>query len=199
MSPQLYQTLYGPDSLNHQLFVLLNHATNPVFDAIMPIFTWMGGSWAIYPYLALLLAISFINKEIMPRRYVWVYCIATVLAVLLEEITKAYFQVPRPAMAIGLEHVRVIGEVKLKNALPSGHAVFSFMTAYVLSHRRSWRGRGPLYSFAVIVAYQRIYVGAHYPLDVLAGGVVGVFSGFVVWKGWETVSGRNRPTLPQYK
>lgn len=185
MSPHLYQTLYGPDSLNHQLFMILNHATNPVFDAVMPVFTWLGGSWAVYPYLALLLAIFYINKEVMPRRYIWVYCLATVLAVLLEYSLKVYFHVSRPALAIGLEHVRVIGEVKLQNALPSGHAVFSFMTAYVLGHRRSWKWKMPLYCFAVIVAYQRIYVGAHYPLDVLAGGVVGVFSGFVVWKGYE--------------
>lgn len=190
MPNTLYTILYGPESLNHQLFMLLNHAANPLFDAIMPIFTWLGGSWAIYPYLALLLTISFVNREVMPRRYVWVYCLATALAILLEESLKGYFHVPRPAAAIGLDKIRVIGEVKLKNALPSGHAVFSSMTAYVLGYRRSRAWKVPLYAFALVVAYQRIYVGAHYPLDVIAGAAVGVFSGFVVWQGYKRVAAR---------
>lgn len=190
MNSSLYIALYGPQSLNHQLFMLINHATNPIFDAVVPICTSLGGSKAVYVYAPILLFISLINKEAMPRRYVWVYCLGTALALLMEGVLKDYFHIPRPAMAIGLDQVRVLGELKLKNSLPSGHASFSFLTAFVLGYRRSWRWKAPLFTSALLVAYSRIYVGAHYPLDVAVGAVVGVMSGWVVWKGCGWLGGK---------
>lgn len=190
MSHDLYLLLYGPESLNHRLFLLLNHATNPLLDTIMPLFTYLGGSWAIYVYLPLLLAISLRWEEQLPRRYVWLYCLASVIGFGCETLLKELFQVPRPAAAMGLEQVRVLGAVKLKNSLPSGHAVFAFLTAVMLGHRRSWRWQLPLYGFAVTVAWQRVYVGAHYPLDVLAGALVGAAVGLSVWHGYEGLARR---------
>lgn len=192
MNPQLYTILYGPDSLNHQLFMLINHATDPVLDAVLPVVNALGGSWAVYVYVPLLLLISLMNKELMPRRYIWVYCLATAFGILLEEGLKQYFQVPRPALAIGLDQVRVLGPLKLKNSFPSGHAVFSFMTATVIGYRRPWRWKAPLFSVALLVGYARVYMGAHYPLDVAAGAMVGIFAGLVVWQGYEWVGSRQK-------
>ena len=66
------------------------------------------------------------------------------------------------------------------------------MTAFTLSYRRSWRWKVPLLSIALLVGYARIYMGAHYPLDVAAGGVVGGFAGLVVWQGYEWVESRRK-------
>lgn len=180
----MFASLYSAGSINHQLFMLLNQAHSPVLDAVMPVFTYLGGSWAIYVYIPLLMLLSLVNRELMPRQYVWIYCVATVLSVLLEEQLKAFFHIPRPGAAIGLEHINILGEIKLKNSFPSGHAVFAFMTAYVLSHNRSWPWKTFLFGFALLTAYQRIYVGAHYPLDVAGGALVGSFSGWIVWQGY---------------
>ena len=40
--------------------------------------------------------------------------------------------------------------------------------------------RVPLYALAVAIAWSRVYVGAHYPLDLLAGAVLGTASGLAV-------------------
>jgi undecaprenyl-diphosphatase len=92
---------------------------------------------------------------------------------------------------MGLAKVRVLGELKLKSSLPSGHAVFSFMMAYTLGYGRGKEWKIPLWSFAVGVAVSRVYVGAHYPLDVVAGGLVGVVAGFTAWQAGEAL-GRSR-------
>lgn len=61
-------------------------------------------------------------------------------------------------------------------SLPSGHAATSFAGAVVLAYL--WR-RGTPYFFllATAIAFSRVYVGVHYPTDVLAGAALGVVVG----------------------
>ena len=107
MSHDLYLLLYGPESLNHRLFLLLNHASAPLLDTIMPLFTYLGGAWAIYAYLPLLLAVSLRWGELLPRRYVWLYCLATFIGLGCENLLKELFQVPRRRISYGLEVARL--------------------------------------------------------------------------------------------
>jgi len=187
MNSNLYSFLYGKESINHKLFMMINHASNPLFDMLMPIFTYLGDSWRVYPYIALLVAVFLVKRNYMPLRYIVVYCIATFSFILLTEWLKGWLHVPRPAAAIGVDYVRVLGELKLKNSFPSGHTTFSFMTAYVLSYKRGRLWNLALFLFAFLVAYSRIYVGAHYPLDIVVSGILGVAIGFLAWKGYEKV------------
>ncbi len=59
------------------------------------------------------------------------------------------------------------------HSFPSGHATVSFACATVLALAvpRLW---APLYALAVLISFSRVYVGVHFPLDVLAGAVLGV-------------------------
>lgn len=188
MNSNHYTFLYGKESINHNLFMMINHASNSVFDVLMPVFTYLGDSWRVYPYLAVLIAIFLVKRDYMPFRYIIVYCIATFSFILLTEWLKGWLHVPRPAAAIGVDYVRVLGELKLKNSLPSGHTTFSFMTAYVLSYKRSRVCTMALFLFAFLVAYSRIYVGAHYPFDVVVSSILGIVIGFLVWKGYEKLT-----------
>ena len=59
------------------------------------------------------------------------------------------------------------------HSFPSGHATVSFACATTLALAVP-RLRVPLYTLAGLIAFSRVYVGVHYPLDVLAGGALGV-------------------------
>ncbi|KAF0219153.1 MAG: PA-phosphatase-like [Geobacteraceae bacterium] len=192
MGAQLYETFYGRESVNHKLFMLMNHAGLPFLDHIMPVFTLLGGPRICYLYFLILALVRLVNKRVMPGRYLVVYTVATFFAIGVEDLLKGFFRVPRPPLAIGAESVRVIGRMSSSFSLPSGHAIFSFVTAFTLSYGRSWRWKCPLFLFAVLVAFSRVYVGAHYPLDVAAGGVVGVACGYIVWRFYEFVENRRR-------
>jgi undecaprenyl-diphosphatase len=64
-------------------------------------------------------------------------------------------------------------EVPTTSSFPSGHTSTSFACAYVIS-RLAPRLTVYVYALAALIGFSRIYVGVHYPFDVLAGAVLGV-------------------------
>ena len=67
-------------------------------------------------------------------------------------------------------------------SFPSGHAAAAFAGAFVLS-RLVPVSRIVWWILAVMIAYARVYLGVHYPLDVIGGALVGVACGAVVMFG----------------
>jgi undecaprenyl-diphosphatase len=58
-------------------------------------------------------------------------------------------------------------------SFPSGHATVSFACATVLAFHAP-RAAPAFFVLAAAIAWSRVYVGVHYPLDVLGGAVLGV-------------------------
>jgi undecaprenyl-diphosphatase len=84
---------------------------------------------------------------------------------------------PRPSETIP-EADPLIG-VTLGQSLPSGHAATSFAGAVALTYLL--RGSAPfVFVLAAAIAFSRVYVGVHYPSDVLAGAALGAAVALVV-------------------
>ena len=97
---------------------------------------------------------------------------------LLVETIKALTDRARPFL--DLEGTRVIGWRERGRSFPSGHTAQTFFLVTVLSttplsHRFQLGlvGTVALYAVAVLVGFTRMYVGAHYPRDVIGGAVLG--------------------------
>ncbi|HSZ25648.1 MAG TPA: phosphatase PAP2 family protein [Cytophagaceae bacterium] len=68
-------------------------------------------------------------------------------------------------------------------SFPSGHATNAFETATSLSlNFPKWYVIVPAYAWAGAVGYSRMYLGVHYPSDILAGMVLGAGSAWITWK-----------------
>ena len=72
------------------------------------------------------------------------------------------------------------------SSFPSGHTAYAFAGATILGNRYP-KLRIPLYLVAGLVGVSRVYLGRHYPTDVIGGAIVGTVAGTLVWRYRATV------------
>jgi undecaprenyl-diphosphatase len=81
-------------------------------------------------------------------------------------------------------------------SLPSGHAATSFAAAVVLARYLPPRVAPLLFVLAALIAWSRVYVGVHYPSDILAGALLGAGIGFIAPRLLAGALRRLRPVRP---
>ena len=141
--------------------------TSPVLDQTLPWVTYLGSHIAV----TLFIILSWIITQ---RRKVF-YFLAILYGVQSAVLYGLKFLIQRQRPLFILETVSKIsrgpGEI-LDPSFPSGHAVFSFMMATLLSH---WFPRYRIIFFlvAAFIGWTRIYLVLHYPTDVIAGALLG--------------------------
>jgi undecaprenyl-diphosphatase len=162
------------------LFIFLNtQLTHPFLDAVMPFITHQE-NW--YPVLAGL----WLALMIWGGRQGRMAAVALVIAIALTDqitcsIIKPVVGRLRPCNALSPEQCRLLVGRSSAMSFPSAHAANSFAMATVASWRLN-RFAPLLFLFAVAVAYSRVYVGVHYPLDTIAGAIIGALVGrFAIW------------------
>jgi undecaprenyl-diphosphatase len=87
------------------------------------------------------------------------------LGKLITDRPRPPFRYPEAAPLVSAPHT---------NSFPSGHATTSFACAATLARFAPRRVAVLLYVLAALIAYSRVYVGVHYPLDVLGGAALGL-------------------------
>jgi undecaprenyl-diphosphatase len=104
--------------------------------------------------------------------------VALVLALAVNAIIHLFYFRPRPFVALR-DASMLVPMSPERASFPSGHAAAAFALAFSAAFARPRFG-AVLLVLAAAVSLGRIYVGVHYPLDVLAGAAVGFFSALVL-------------------
>jgi membrane-associated phospholipid phosphatase len=156
-------------SLDTALFRFINlKLSNAVLDVIMPQFA--GNAWFIP--VAILLAIWLAWKG-GPRGRLFLLMLALVLTLgdtFVINTVKKVIDRPRPYNAVP-EAILLVGKGG-SGSTPSSHTS-TWCAATLIAfayYRRSWRFMLPL---AIVMGFSRVYLGAHYPSDVLLGAILG--------------------------
>ena len=156
--------------------------------------TWLDGPmWllsAIGMAGSIWLLIAFVMALYAPRLRpaAWQVVLAVLLAQgITDFVLKPLVQRPRPFVTVA--DARVVGTRPVTLSFPSGHASISFAAATVLAAAFRRRGRLLAFTLALLIAVSRVHIGVHYPLDILAGALLGLVIGVVVTGGRAWYSG----------
>lgn len=111
------------------------------------------------------------------RRYSALYALfSTVTALTINFLIHLFYYHPRPFVA---HHVQQLVPHTADSSFVSDHAVVVFALAWILMLRKEKLG-APVLILAVMVAISRIYLGVHYPLDVIGSAVIALFTGVLL-------------------
>jgi undecaprenyl-diphosphatase len=160
------------------LLYAANGAHHPILDAVMLFVTDIKKTG----FILLLVWAGLMWKGGAKGRTVALLLLPLILMTdqLSSQVLKELFDRLRPCEA--LEGVRAIDGCRHSPSFPSSHAVNNFAAATLFAlHYRRWV---PWLAFglAALVSYSRIYLGLHYPSDVLGGAVIGIVCALaVVW------------------
>ena len=170
----MLQALYSIDSS-----ILLWVQETFINDALTPIMTFITRLGNAGIFWIVLSAVLCINKK---TRRTGVMCFMALIGSLLVNniILKNLAARVRPYDA--MEQVRLLVEAQKDFSFPSGHTGSSFAAASVIFFSMKKRYGVPCMLFAALIGFTRLYVGVHYPSDVLVGMVDGILIGYIVVK-----------------
>lgn len=159
--------------LDKQIFTFINSGlANPVTDFLMPYITEFKVWLPLYIVGIFYLLFRF---KIKGMYILIVLLLAVGLSDLINAaILKEFFARVRPCRA--LDNVHLLVNCGGGLSFPSNHAVNNFAAATVLSSYFK-RKRSVLFFFASLVSISRVFVGVHYPGDVIAGAIEGIIIG----------------------
>ncbi|PKO03350.1 MAG: hypothetical protein CVU43_03350 [Chloroflexi bacterium HGW-Chloroflexi-5] len=154
--------------LDTWFFLLLNvRGPRPLWlDRTMFAFTQLGHALTTLGFAIILF---FTGKQILSYKLM----LGSLTLWLVVELLKLIVYRSRPF--VRLTQTRIVGGKAIGRSFPSGHTSQVFFTAVLLVQglQLPWLAALGLYAIALLVGVTRIYVGAHYPRDIMAGAILG--------------------------
>ncbi len=170
-------------SVDVSVFYFINGTlANSFFDRIMPFITEVKNWYLVY--ILLWFIILFKGGKYRIAMAISMILLVTITDQVSSALLKNLIERVRPCNA--LPDVHLLVGCTGSFSFPSSHAVNNFAAAMFFSYfykHLKWI----LFSVAAIVAISRIFVGVHYPSDVIGGAVIGTILGYLCVKLTERI------------
>ena len=161
------------DNLSLFLFIFSMSNKNSLLDILM-IF---GAEYVIYIAFALIFVLAF-KEGVRERKTLILASLSIPILIIIIKIIHLFLYQPRPF--ISHEILPLISYTRVDASFPSRHTALMFVLAFsYFFYKSKWR-----FYFLIAatwVGISRIYVGVHYPLDILGGVVTGVIAVWIAW------------------
>ena len=143
--------------------------SNTIFDKLMPFIT-NKNNWTL-PIFSLILILGFLSGKRGKIALALLIVSLSLTDSICAQVLKPYFERLRPSH-INLEQINLLVSKGGKWSMPSNHAANMFSLTIILSNFYS-RYKVFLILLAIIISFSRVYVGVHFPGDVIFGGMLG--------------------------
>ena len=179
-----------------EIFVYLNNLGIEQYDTFWTVATEIKSWTPLFILFFVLIIMAYPGREAIYKSLTVLLLLFFVL--LLTHITKEFVERLRPNDNEQLQHLIRILTTPKGFSFFSGHAAtsFSITTLTVLFLRKKMKWIWLLYFWPLIFSFSRIYVGVHYPFDIITGLAVGVVLAFVFYRVYNRFiapySGSNR-------
>jgi len=170
--------------LDRALFLFFNtEFTHPIFDAMMP-FLRHRNTWIPLYIIIIFVAVYKKKWQVLP----WLIGIIIAVAgadIISSHFFKPYFGRLRPCNELSPVYEQMILRLKKcsgHNSFTSSHAANHGAIAAFMLFSTSYKYRKYMYVFipwALIICWAQMYVGVHYPLDILGGLIIGCFTAWI--------------------
>jgi undecaprenyl-diphosphatase len=180
-------------SLDTELLIFLNGLGSERFDSL-----WLIITQQLYWTPFFLFLLFFIYKKLGVKQTLFFILAIAVLITFTDQMTNLFkngFQRLRPCSNPEINTIIRVVQSRSSFSFFSGHASNSMAVAtfiYSVMHRHYKYGY-LLFLWPLVFAYSRIYLGLHYPIDILCGYLFGIFSGYLVFKIYKTVQKKYFP------
>ena len=170
--------------IDQSIFIIINnYLSNSFFDMLMPLFhhTKTFLPLLIFPWILTL---------IYDKKNRWKLAILIPIGVILVDQTgvliKETISRPRPFVSLDPNIINHLVSPRGPNmSFPSNHAANTALLATIFSSTYS-RFSAIFWSLSIIVMFSRIYIGVHYPADVLCGFILGYSYGLIILTTWNS-------------
>tara|TARA_B100000003_G_C10916562_1_gene365478 strand:+ start:1014 stop:1595 length:582 start_codon:yes stop_codon:yes gene_type:complete len=187
------------NSIDTSLMFYLNKSlSNTFFDKIMPFITEKD-NWII-PFILLFIYLAFFSGKRGQICLVILIISISLTDSISTYILKPYFQRVRPSHDL-YDLINLLVSKGGRLSMPSNHASNIFSATVVVSYFYN-KIKIPMYIIAFIIAFSRIYVGVHYPGDIIIGSLFGYAVGWFTLTLWVILKMRElkrRKTWVWYK
>ncbi|MEY2596088.1 MAG: hypothetical protein RI965_1360 [Bacteroidota bacterium] len=183
VSLNIYQSFISySQQLDNTLMLLVNRAwTHPVLDHVA---LFMRES--IF-HIPLYVFLFFISYQVFGKKAFWwilgAFALIAFTDLLSSQVIKYTFNRLRPCRDPFMSvHIRFLAKYCGTNpSFTSSHALnhFAFAAYVVQTFKQISKWFNLLYLWAAIIAYSQIYVGVHYPSDVIVGAFLGILLGWI--------------------
>jgi len=175
------------ESVDRNIFFLINELHSPIIDSLMLLisnkFIWI----PLYFFL-----IYFMVKE--KNKNVYLKVILCLITVILADFTtssimKPFFERLRPCHNNNInEMIHLVGTCKGLFGFASSHASTTFSLASIMSFfYPRIKNIKLLFLWSIVICYSRIYLGVHYPLDIIAGMIIGGLIAILIYKFYNII------------
>lgn len=175
-----HQPVFENQPWNITLFHLVNEHHVPALDVVMGFFDTLGLSYIkehkIDIGIGWVLIPVFLYAGFRRRHLLTTLLLGLAIETAGIVILKQFFDQPRPGLLLTHLHELLAYH---HNSFPSGHTAMMCVIAGVMMYGERWWVKVLWVLPALIIAYQRLYVGVHFPLDLLAGALLGTISAMI--------------------